>query len=329
MAATLNPDDLLALVDALADGHWHSGEDLAARAGITRAGLAKRIAKLGQWGLVAEAQVGRGYRLGHPIERLDPATLRRQLPSLTRDRIAKIEVLPVTDSTNQRLLESGNDEDPQVLLAEHQSAGRGRHGRTWISPFGANVYLSLAWTFPHWPAQLTVLPIAVGIACARALGAQGLDALRLKWPNDLVVAGRKLGGILIEQRGEAGGTCRAIVGVGINVAMQADAAAQIGQPWTSVEQVLGRGASRNALAAELIAQLVLAIDQFSTQGFAAFAAEWDRLDVTRNQRVRIEAGQHSYEGIARGLDDTGALRIETADGIRRALAGEVSLRGIK
>jgi BirA family biotin operon repressor/biotin-[acetyl-CoA-carboxylase] ligase len=325
MAAPLNSAELLGLVDALADGDWHSGEKLAQRAGVTRAALAKRVAKLKDWGLQVEGRIGRGYRLSQPVERLDAAVIRKALPAVTRSRLRQVEVIAVTDSTNQRLLETAAGEDPRALLAEHQTAGRGRRGREWLSPFGTNLYLSLAWSFAHWPAQLTVLPIAVGIACARALRAQGLANVVLKWPNDLLVDGRKLGGILIEQRGEAGGACRAIIGVGINVAMQRGGNVRIDQPWTSLAE-LGQAPSRNALAAELLAQLTLALDQFSGSGFAAFAAEWQRLDVTRDREVRVVSGKDSCDGIARGLDANGALQVETATGLRRVLAGDVSLR---
>ncbi len=326
MAGTLSPDELVALVDVLADGAWHSGEQLAARSKITRAALAKRIAKLENWGLTVEARVGLGYRLAQPIERLDAARICKLLASSTRERLPRIDVAALTDSTNLQLLQASGADDPQVLLAEHQTAGRGRRGREWVSPFGANLYLSLAWSFPHWPAQITVLPIAIGIACARALTAQGVGDVALKWPNDLVVRGQKLGGILIEQRGEAGGACRAVIGVGINVAMRRGRAIRIDQPWTSVAAELGRMPSRNALAAEVIGQLVVALDQFSGSGFKAFAAEWDRLDLTRGKTVRVESGKDSCEGIARGLDASGALKIETREGVRHALAGDVSLR---
>jgi len=238
MAATLDSAELLALVDALADGAWHSGERLAERARITRAALAKRIAKLEAWGLEVEARIGLGYRLPRPIERLDPTAIRKLLPAATRQQLRAVEVLALTDSTNQRLLESRSEDDPRALLAERQTAGRGRRGRDWQSPFGANLYLSISWSFAHWPAQLTVLPIAIGVACVRALAAQGIEGISLKWPNDLLVDGKKLGGILIEQRGEGGGACRAIVGVGINVSMQD--ARGITQPWTSVASVIGR-----------------------------------------------------------------------------------------
>ena len=324
MAATLKSEELLALVDKLADGGWHSGEELAALAHITRAALAKRIDKLEAWGLGIEARQGLGYRLLQPLERLDARIIRKGLSASAHQRLrGNLRVVTVTDSTNLRTLESDSADDPQVLLAEFQSAGRGRRGRSWVSPFGANLYLSMGWSFPHWPPHLTALPLAIGVACARALE---LPRLKLKWPNDLLADGRKLGGILIEQRGEAGGACRAIIGIGLNVAMREQQAAGIEQPWISLSEALGSTPSRNVLAAGLITQLMLALEQFSASGFAAFRAEWDRLDVTRSQNVHIEQGGEIQNGIARGVDDSGALVLETALGRQMIFSGEVSLR---
>lgn len=319
MAQPLSEQELLALLDALADGEWHSGEDLAARAGITRAALAKRVEKLRDWQLAIESRQGLGYRLEAPLERLDAARLRKALP-----RAPSVQVLAVTDSTNTRLLEADAAADPQAQLAEFQTGGRGRRGRQWVSPFGANLYLSLAWSFAHWPAQLTALPLAVGVVCARVLEGFGAGS-GIKWPNDLWVNGRKLGGILIEHRGETGGPCRAVIGIGLNVAMRAAQAAGIVQPWITLDEAAGRKVSRNDLAAALLVQLAQALPQFEREGFAPFLPDWQRYDLAANQRVRVEAAT-PYEGIARGIDAGGALIVE-CEGQRRAVhSGEVSLR---
>lgn len=319
MAASLSTEQLLPLVDALADGQWHSGEDLAARSDITRAALAKRIEKLRDWHLQIEARQGLGYRLSSPLERLDAARLRQWMP-----RGVTLEVLAVADSTNTRLLEQGGAEDPQVLLAELQTGGRGRRGRVWVSPFGANLYLSIGWTFAHWPPALSALSLAVGVSCARVLRGLGVD-IGVKWPNDLWVAGRKLGGILIEPRGETGGPCRAVIGVGLNLAMSASQATDIAQPWISLNQVLSTPIARNVLAVELIGALFAALRQFESSGFDSFLADWSHFDLTANRNVRIESIP-PLNGVARGIDASGALIVE-ATGSRHIIhSGEVSLR---
>ena len=325
MARPLNEEQLLPLLRTLADGAWHSGETLAQEAGITRAGLSKRLQKLMQWNLEIETQPGRGCRLAHPLELLDADLIRGGLPGALKARLA-VRVLAGTDSTNSQLLAAAAADDPQALLAEHQSAGRGRHGRSWHSPFGANLYLSLAWTFPQWPAALTALPLATGVATAEALAELELRELRLKWPNDLWCGASKLGGILIEQRGESGGACRVVIGLGLNVAMRSATTAHIGQPWTTLAEQLGTAPSRNALAARILAQWVAMLERFTHEGFAPFAAGFRALDLLRNRAVTLALPDGELAGVARGVDEDGALLVDAGEARRRILSGEVSLK---
>lgn len=324
MAVSLSEAELLNLVDALADGEWHSGEDLAAVAGITRAALSKRMEKLRDWQLDIETRTGLGYKLTAPLQRLDTAALQAAAPNV------QVRVAAVTDSTNAQLLASNSEADPQALFAEFQTAGRGRRGREWVSPFGANLYLSLAWSFPQWPRQLTALPLAVGVACARALREVGLDTVQLKWPNDLHVNGRKLGGILIEHRAEAGGPCRVIIGIGINVAMTGAQAQSVSQPWIGLHEALNAHGkpllARRDFAAALLKQLAQAIKTFEQSGFNTFAADWSVLDLTRDREVTVQGQQGSYNAIARGVDDQGALVVEALGQLQTIHSGEVSLR---
>lgn len=320
---------LLELLDALADGGRHSGEALAERFGISRAALAKRVDRLRDWGVALEAQAGLGYQLAHPLQRLDAARLARALPPAVRALGLSVAVETRLDSTNTRLLDADPAQDPQALFAESQTAGRGRRGRDWVSPFGSNLYLSLAWSFPAWPARLTTLPLAVAVALARAVSVLGLEEVGIKWPNDLHADGRKLAGVLIEPRGEAGGPCRVVVGVGLNVQMQGMQAAAVGQPWTSLADALaskGRAVpAREAVAVAVLSELALALRRFEDHGFAPFAPEWNRRDLLRDRAVCVE-GIGSGEGIARGIDDDGGLLVEV-DGVRRVVhAGDVSIR---
>lgn len=308
----------LALTDALADGQWHSGETLAQAAGISRAALAKRMDKLRDWQLDVEARQGLGYRLAAPLERLRVARIASRMPVL---------VLAATDSTNTRLMEADSADDPQALLAEFQSAGRGRRGRAWRSPFGANLYLSLAWSFAAWPRDLPALSLAVGVACARALRrVVPAVALGLKWPNDLYVQGRKLGGILIEHRGEAGGNCRVVIGIGINVAMRAAQAETIDQPWISLNEAAGNTVSRNVLASALLDELQQLLESYAESGFAACADEWAALDLTRDREVSVKLADDEFSGIGAGIHADGALRVLAEGRLHLLHAGDVSLR---
>lgn len=324
MAAALSEAELLALVDVLADGDWHSGEMLAADAGVTRAALSKRIERLREWQLDIESRQGLGYRLTAPLERLDARALQAQIPTL------RIKVAPIADSTNTQLLTADGADDPQALFAEMQTAGRGRRGRNWVSPFGANLYLSIAWSWTAWPPELSALSLAIGVACAKVLEAHGITDVRLKWPNDLLVDDRKLGGILIEHRGEAGGSCRVVVGIGLNLRMVASQADAVTQAWINLDEARVRHGlppvGRNAFAAALLRELHAMLQTFDRDGFSRVAADWARFDATRDTGVRILNGEQVLEGIARGVDTNGALLIDAVDGRHRIHAGEVSLR---
>lgn len=317
----------LQLLDVLADGALHSGEALAQRFGISRAALAKRIAPLREWGVEVIAQPGAGYRLAAPLQRLDAGAIRA---ALAREaRTTHLAVVTTTDSTNTQLLAADASHDPQALFAERQTAGRGRRGRAWVSPFGSNLYGSLAWSFAAWPASITTLPLAVAVAVARVIDAAGVPAVGIKWPNDLQVNGRKLAGILIEPRGEAGGACRVVVGVGLNVSMSGAQAGAVTQPWISLaEACAARGLDapdRNTLAAALVSELTQALTHFAAHGFAPFAAEWKRRDVLQCQPVRVE-GAATLTGTARGIDADGGLIVETETGREIVHAGDVSVR---
>lgn len=324
MAQPLSENEQLSLLAMLADGEWHSGETLAAAFGISRAALAKRIDRLQEWQLGVESRQGLGYRLSQPLERLDAASLQRAVPGLN------VQVAAVVDSTNTRLLDAPAEQDPQALFAELQTAGRGRRGRAWVSPFGANLYVSMAWSFAAWPPQLTALPLAVGVACARALRGLGLEGVQLKWPNDLLVAGRKLGGILLEHRGEGGAGCRVVIGIGLNVRMAAGMAADVTQPWINLDEALAaRGhapVSRNALAAALLTELHALLAAYGHGGFAPLADEWHALDLVHEQPVRVLMGDRELLGTARGVDAQGALIVDAAGERHHLHSGEVSLR---
>lgn len=314
---------LLEVLDVLADGELHSGEALAQRFGISRAALAKRIDHLRDWGVALGAQAGAGYRLTMPLERLDAERIGAAARGL------RIAVLTSTDSTNTQLLAADAAQDPQMLFAERQTAGRGRRGRSWVSPFGCNLYGSMAYSFTQWPPRLTALPLAMAVTLARVVEAAGLPEVGIKWPNDLHVEGKKLAGILMETRGEAGGSCRVVVGVGLNLALAAEQASTITQPWTGLAAELkarGRAIpSRNALAASLAIELHAALGHFAAHGFAPFAAEWKRRDLLVNRAVTVDATPPVL-GTACGVDADGGLLIDTAQGRIAVHAGDVSVR---
>lgn len=319
-----------------------SGDALARASGQTRAAVWKRIQALREAGVAIEARAGRGYALARPLDLLAPQAILDALPVPACAALSALDVRWSVGSTNAELLAAPPAPGVQVLLAERQTAGRGRRGRDWASPLAANLYLSLARRFDGGLARLGGLSLVAGIAVADALRAAGLDAVRLKWPNDVVVADgagpesgpgqalRKLGGLLVEGGGEHAGPVRAVIGIGINVRMPDSAAAGIDQPWTDVATLLGEATpSRNALAAALLASLLPALQRFDEEGLAPFVDRYRHHDALLQRRIVVHAHDGAQPGIALGIAADGALRVRfDADGRERGVhAGEVSVRG--
>ena len=317
------------LLDLLADGRFHSGQALGARLGVTRTAIWKALRGFTDMGLEVEAVPGRGYRLSHPVELLDAEAIGAYLSAPAQRLLAGIEIHPALDSTNRYLMERAAAGAPSglVCLAEHQRAGRGRRGRPWVSPFGGNVYLSIAWRFAADPASLAGLSVALGVATARALRGFGVEAPGLKWPNDIVVGGAKLAGILLEMSGESAGMWQVVCGLGVNVHMPRAAGGAIDQPWTDLRRVLGTPViARNRLVALLLSELLPALDAFPDAGLARYIEEWNTLDVMRGKAVVLHAGNRRIEGHARGIASDGALLVDCAGELRRFTYGDVSLR---
>ncbi|HEY5560081.1 MAG TPA: biotin--[acetyl-CoA-carboxylase] ligase [Steroidobacteraceae bacterium] len=321
------------LLRLLADGGLHSGEELAASLAISRAAVWKRLRQLDEWGVGLDAQAGQGYRLAAPLDLLDADAIRRALPQWSAGRLRHLEVHEELDSTSDRLL-AVDDLPPgrfDACLAEFQRAGRGRRGRRWLAPFGSGLCLSVNWTFRDAPAALGALSLASGVAVLRALRRLGFHGLALKWPNDIVHGAGKLGGILIDLRGEAAGPAYVVVGIGINVrlppAMQ-EALAAGGLEATDLASV-NVVPVRSFAASALINELSLALEEFGARGMSAFADEWQGADALAGRAVRVLQGDQTFEGLARGVDADGALLLDAGDGRRRILSGEVSVRPIQ
>lgn len=316
------------LLRILADGHFHSGARLAEQLGVSRTAVWKQVQRLGdEFGLAVDAVRGRGYRLPRPLELLDREAIRAGIGPSSIDRLDALQVVPSTASTNAAALADlpGRSGMARVWLAEYQQAGRGRRGRQWVSTFGENLYLSLAWRFELPLAELAGLSLAAGVVVCETLTALGVSGHTLKWPNDILVDDRKLGGILVEAAGETGGPAVAVIGIGLNLRLSAAAAAAIGQPWASLEQ-LGTPVSRNALAGTLIDRLIAACRGFHEGRLDRFLPAWQRYDGLPGRPVRILLGDRQVDGIYRGVTDDGAAVIETAQGCSEFHAGEVSLR---
>ena len=326
----MKPNDLLEL---LADGNAHSGSELARKLGVTRAAVWKHMAKLADWELDVTGTPGRGYRLDRPIDLLDEAEMSAALAARRlRGRIGRFERFFELPSTNRHLLESPKPMPGflDVCIAEFQSDGRGRRGRSWRAPLGGGLCLSVGWQFTETPPQLAALTLAIGVVVRRAVAeVAGVD-IALKWPNDLVHADRKLGGILVELSAEAHGSCHVVAGVGINVAIPAAKLATLSD-WprgaTDLTQATGGGPPpRTRLALELIAACADLFAAYSARGFAAYREEWCNADYLRGKAVRVEAASGPTFGVAAGIEPDGALLLETDAGRQRIVSGDVTVR---
>lgn len=320
-----------ALLQRLAQGPV-SGDALAQKDGLTRAAVWKRIEQLRQAGVAIEAVAGRGYRLAQPLDLLEAASIQAGLSAQVRAHIAALDVAWSLDSTNSELLRQPIPaRGCAVLLAERQTAGRGRRGRNWASPLAAHLYLSLARSFDGGLARLGGLSLAIGVAVCEALRALGVQQAQLKWPNDLVIAApnglQKLGGLLIEGGGEIAGNSRAVIGLGLNVNMPQSMAKDIDQPWTELAALLPAPHSRNAIAAALLAHVLPALELFDSEGLSPFLPRYAALDALAGRLLDVHTNNAVWQAQALGIADDGALRVRDLAGTERLVhAGDVSVR---
>lgn len=323
-----------ALLALLADGELHSGAALAGRLGVSRTAVWKLVAELRRLGIGIESLERRGYRLARPVELLDAARMRLAAREAGAELPDGLEVLFETGSTNDYLYGAPMPPPacPRVVFAELQHAGRGRRGRTWIAPFGTGLTFSIAWTFAEFPADLSAVSLAMGVTVAESLRATGAAQTMLKWPNDVVWRQRKLGGLLIQLKSEAGGAACVVVGLGLNLDLpdgtRAELAAQHGAlPVADLADAFGnRLPSRNVLAARLALAMLGGLAEFGRLGFEPFEARWASLDSLAGNPVRVMQGGLVVDGIARGADRDGALRVDVGGRIERVLSGDVSVR---
>jgi BirA family biotin operon repressor/biotin-[acetyl-CoA-carboxylase] ligase len=320
-----------ALVLLLADGRLHSGEWLARELGVSRAAVWKGIERLRRRGIDIDAVPRRGYALPGAVELLDQRAIRAAVSSERAPRLRSLDLEFDVDSTNSRLLAAVPPPygHADVMLSELQSAGRGRRGRRWVAPFGGGIALSMGWSFTDAARASPTLSLCVGVAVARALARAGARDIGLKWPNDIWLRDRKLGGVLIELRAEASGPAHVVIGIGINVTCAPAVRAQLeasGIRAAAVSDACAPAPSRNFIAGAIIDELLSMLEDFERAGFAAFREPWNALDVLRDRPAQVEVGEALFAGTARGVDAQGALRLEQDGRVQEFVSGEASLR---
>ena len=319
-------DRLLAI---LSNGQFHSGQELGDLLGVSRSAIWKQMKELEQLGVDVYSIRGRGYRVPGGLDLLCEKEIVTGCSEYASSRLTTISLQRVVDSTNMMAMREVHQQgvvSGRLYLAEYQTAGKGRRGRAWVSPFAKNLYFSLVWRFTQGAAALEGLSLVVGLALVKALSCLGVEQVQVKWPNDLLVNSKKLAGILLEMHGDASGECQVVIGVGVNVAMPDQAQESIDQPWTDLHKLCDGGISRNSLMSEVLNHLVPELERFSEHGFSVFRDEWQKIHAYQNETVRLLLGNKEVVGECLGVDEHGALIVQHAAGVEHFHAGEISVR---
>jgi BirA family biotin operon repressor/biotin-[acetyl-CoA-carboxylase] ligase len=318
------------VLNLLAAGEALPRSTLAERLGVSIERIDHALESLRAWAVPLEFSPS-AVGCTRALDLLDPAVIDAALSDQARTCIDRVEVFDELVSTNAHLL--AEDDLPlgraRVCLAEYQSAGRGRRGRRWLQPFASGICLSLAWCFPGTPPALGALSLAAGVAVLRALTRFGVRDLALKWPNDILKSGHKLGGLLCELRLGPQGMAYVVIGVGLNVVVSpavADEVMALGgvRPADLVDGQVAP--SRSRLAAALAEELLVALQVFEAEGFAPFYEEWSRYDAFVGRPVVVRTADAIQEGVARGIAGDGSLRLEHEGHVLLLNAGDVSVR---
>ena len=320
------------LIRLLSDGEFHSGEQLGERLGVSRTAVWKQLKKLEALGIPLEAVKGQGYRIAGPLELLDGGVIVAGLSRQGRQHLTHLFIEETLPSSNQFIRQrfdqgAGHGE---VCLVEQQSEGRGRRGRSWSTPWGRALMLSLGWRFDSGVVALEGLSLAVAVVLAQVLERHGV-APKLKWPNDVLLDGAegglaKLAGILVEISGDAAGPCEVVIGMGINVSLPPAFRETIEQPVAAVHDQ-APGLSRNQLAFELLDELLPLLAGYESQGFAAWRDEWNARHAFTGCDIDVLRSGLSLVATAEGVDDSGNLCIHREGRRERLAGGEISVRG--
>ncbi|MBA6290502.1 MULTISPECIES: bifunctional biotin--[acetyl-CoA-carboxylase] ligase/biotin operon repressor BirA [unclassified Colwellia] len=314
------------LIKKLVKGEFLSGQAIGEELGVSRAAISKHISALQEMGFDIFSVTGKGYRLAEPIELLNESLIVAELAE--QNTSAKVEVHNLIDSTNSYLMRRLPNQNVigQVCIAEYQSAGRGRRGRQWISPFGSHIYLSMYWYLEQGMSAAMGLSVVAALAVSDAIKALYQVEVELKWPNDIYFNGVKLAGILIDLEGQAMEPCHCVIGIGLNIKMPAKSAVLVDQPWIDLSSAIGVDIDRNMLAANIIAALHRRLKVHSETGINTMVTQWHAQDFYINKPVALITGEKVTRGICRGINGQGALMLEVNGQVSPVYGGEVSLR---
>ena len=302
--------------------------------GVSRTAVWKQLQVLESMGLPLESVKGKGYKIPENFELLDADQIVSNLNNQVKGQLKGLHIYQSLDSTNKaanQLIEAQTDTSSgAVILSEYQTMGRGRRGKSWVSPFAANLYLSMVWDFDQGASALQGLSLAIGVAVSRALNQLKVEGVRLKWPNDIYIENKKLGGILLEMVGDPAGQCTVIIGIGINHTMPKQSGEAIDQQWTDLTAVTSEAISRNRLAAFIINHCFDILSDYQQKGFACYQDEWQAIDAFLGTQAVVSTANQSTVGMPIGVDEFGALKMKLASGeIKSFIGGELSLRPLR
>jgi len=320
--------DAQALARALNDEKPHTPDHLATRLGVPRTSIIRGIERLRSMAIEIK-ETRKGYCLTRRLDLLDAQSIFQAIDERARAVIDAIEVLSEVDSTSAHLMRAGANGavTGQVCLAERQTEGRGRRGRTWVSPFAANIYMSLLWRLKRSSVNPGRLTTGIAVALVEALTSLGAKEIALKWPNDVLWQRRKLGGVLVERAGEASGRVYFVIGVGLNVLMPDRYVPKIDQPWTDLSIVMnGAAPSRNTVAARLLDATIATLESHEQGGREDLERMWRIYDCNLGRPVALHTPQGCERGVAMGIDADGRLLMKCGGVLRAFTCGEISLR---
>lgn len=309
------------ILSELASGEFVSGEALASTLGVSRTAISNHISALEEYGIDIYSVKGKGYKLNGSLSLVDESLLKSQIAN----RSFYFDEIP---STNAFILKHADElVSGDICVAEYQSAGRGRRGRVWVSPYGCHLYFSMYWQFPQGMAQAMGLSLVVACSIVSVLKQLGVQGVGVKWPNDIYLDSRKLAGVLIEMNGQTDSECNLVIGIGLNMAMGEQHAALIDQPWSDLtgQQSVP---DKTELLVRLQKQLQLDLTEFQQSGLKPFQQRWRDADLFQNQPVKLMMGHDEIHGIYRGVDEQGAVMLESDSGVQTYIGGEISLRKV-
>jgi BirA family biotin operon repressor/biotin-[acetyl-CoA-carboxylase] ligase len=299
------------LLNIMQDLEYHSGSELGDKLDITRSAVWKKVNAMILQGIKIEKNKQLGYRLSEPLVLLNKEVIEKKLKALNLP--LELHILNEINSTNSYIKQLNPSSNITCALSEMQTAGRGRFGRSWISPYAKNLYFSCGWQFGCDLSLLSGLSQVCSLAILKALKSYGISQdLDLKWPNDILYKGEKLCGILIEVLAETNGQSQVIIGIGMNVNMQ-ELSTNLNRSWTSLSLITECYHDRNDIVPHIIQQLAHHISEFKSKGLRAFIDDWSNYDYLYDKNIKINLSNGSVEGQAKGIDELGRLIVKTQD----------------